>query len=137
MMSTICCIISNINLNSTFHQWNKTHIFVDIFVADIDECEDPNQCGNPHTNHTICVNIPGSFTCLCQRGYTLHENTGQCEGMYTHIDANNGYLFVPWIIWTFVIIYRFVLIKSHLSEKISYSLECQFLVPFWALHFNV
>ena len=50
-------------------------------VIDIDECEDPTQCGNPETNHTTCLNIPGSFACPCQRGYALEVTTGQCEGI--------------------------------------------------------
>ena len=93
-MFIICCDIFIINLNKSFHKWSKTHAFIDIFVTDIDECEDPNQCGNPETNHTTCLNIPGSFACPCQRGYTLDETTGQCKGMYSHISFHNWHQFL-------------------------------------------
>ena len=59
-------------------------------VTDIDECEDPTQCGNPETNHTTCLNTPGSFACPCQRGYTLEEITRQCEGLFTTLKSING-----------------------------------------------
>uniref|UniRef100_A0A671V797 EGF-like domain-containing protein n=1 Tax=Sparus aurata TaxID=8175 RepID=A0A671V797_SPAAU len=43
--------------------------------SDIDECQRENICPE---NNTECINIPGSFSCICQKGYTL--NGSQCLG---------------------------------------------------------
>ncbi|XP_059161297.1 uncharacterized protein LOC131944591 [Physella acuta] len=45
-----------------------------ICSVDIDECsEDPHKCSSSET----CRNVPGSYTCDCQTGFT--RNNGACE----------------------------------------------------------
>ena len=46
-------------------------------LTDINECNDNN--GNCLENSN-CVNILGSFTCECQRGYEMIN--GECTGWY-------------------------------------------------------
>ncbi len=39
-----------------------------LFITDIDECtEGPNDCA---PTNSVCTNIPGSFTCACDPGYS-------------------------------------------------------------------
>lgn len=43
-------------------------------TEEIDECLlMPTMC-----NHGTCINTPGSFECLCDRGYVYDENSHQC-----------------------------------------------------------
>ena len=47
-------------------------------VADIDECnKKPDKC----TALQLCINTPGSFTCICKKGYRM--TNGKCEGIKT------------------------------------------------------
>lgn len=46
--------------------------------SDIDECSFERTC-----DHT-CINYPGSFECLCHKGYTLYGLT-HCGGLETEI----------------------------------------------------
>ena len=50
--------------------------FHDFIFADIDECEEVTD--NCDSNAT-CTNIPGSFTCVCNQGYS--GNGVNCVGM--------------------------------------------------------
>ena len=44
--------------------------------ADLDECEMfDNLCVNG-----ICENVRGRFNCICDNGYTLDNNGGNCTG---------------------------------------------------------
>ena len=43
--------------------------------ADENECAAEDLCQNGQ-----CVNIDGSFKCLCQTGYTLSASGKQCQG---------------------------------------------------------
>ena len=44
--------------------------------SDIDECEvDNGGC------EEMCVNIPGSYHCLCHRGFILQDDSRTCEGI--------------------------------------------------------
>jgi len=43
-------------------------------TEEIDECQlMPNMC-----KHGTCLNTPGSFECLCDRGFIYDENSHQC-----------------------------------------------------------
>lgn len=50
--------------------------------ADIDECSFERTCDH------VCINSPGSFQCLCHRGYTLYGTT-HCGGLQP---ARQGHL---------------------------------------------
>lgn len=50
--------------------------------TDIDECSFERTCDH------ICINSPGSFQCLCHRGYTLYGTT-HCGGLQP---AHQGHL---------------------------------------------
>ena len=47
-------------------------------VADIDEC---NKNLDKCTALQLCINTPGSFTCVCKKGYRM--TSGKCEGIIT------------------------------------------------------
>lgn len=48
-----------------------------LFLTDNNECtSDVNLCGSKG----ICQNTPGSFTCECQRGFSLDQTGASCEG---------------------------------------------------------
>ena len=44
-------------------------------VSDINECG-----GGPHDCDQVCHNIPGSYKCSCEDGYTLLSDNKTCEG---------------------------------------------------------
>ena len=47
-------------------------------IADIDECKVNNGgC------HQVCMNVPGSFVCACNKGYFLTSDKIKCEGKCT------------------------------------------------------
>ncbi len=56
-------------------------------VLDINECEETDvlQQKQLHRCEWKCVNLPGAYICVCPRGYRLHPNGHQCEGMHMHI----------------------------------------------------
>ena len=45
--------------------------------VDINECVRQNICG-----FGTCVNQPGTYTCMCQRGYRYNPQTKTCVGMF-------------------------------------------------------
>ena len=48
------------------------------FSLDVDECKDSNGgC------HHLCTNTPGNFSCSCERGFKLLEDSQTCEGQLT------------------------------------------------------
>ena len=44
-----------------------------LLFSDVNEC-DSNPCEQQ------CENSPGSYRCLCNKGYTFNTDTGTCEG---------------------------------------------------------
>ena len=51
-------------------------------LLDIDECsDDPSLCD--HISLLSCVNEPGSYSCVCDGGYTLAEDLSACSGLFT------------------------------------------------------
>lgn len=59
--------------------------------VDNNECAtDPNLCGS----NGVCQNTPGSFSCECQRGFSLDSSGQTCEGLKT-IDTD---LSMSWLI---------------------------------------
>lgn len=55
------------------------------FFLDKDECmTDNNICGFGR-----CENLPGSYRCVCNRGYTYDDKTKKCVGT-----KNSDYYFV-------------------------------------------
>ena len=45
--------------------------------VDVDEC----QTGGGHNCSQLCENIPGSFECKCNDGYSLDSDGANCTGM--------------------------------------------------------
>jgi len=45
------------------------------YFSDINECLESSSCGLPHQK---CVNIPGSFKCVCEDGFVASRN-GSCQ----------------------------------------------------------
>ena len=44
-------------------------------MLDNDEC-----IGNNHNCSHNCLNVPGSYECSCDKGYTLDEDQRTCVG---------------------------------------------------------
>lgn len=62
----------------TFHrEYIVSNHILDIFNLDINECTDePHLC----TPMGTCMNMPGSFKCLCNRGFSLDPSGRFCMG---------------------------------------------------------
>ena len=62
-------------------------------IADIDECKGNNNC----TSNQECINKPGSYSCLCIKGYRqLDKPVGICVPDYpllTHYLAVGKYIY--------------------------------------------
>ncbi|XP_070174330.1 fibrillin-3-like [Littorina saxatilis] len=56
------------------------HVHDDFYVSDIDEC-----ASSPCEQQ--CENSPGSYRCLCSRGFTLEQATGTCRGVFSSCKA--------------------------------------------------
>jgi hypothetical protein len=64
----------------------RTCLFVQyIFISDIDEC-----LSSPCTDHAVCRNTIGSFTCQCVTGFTAVN--GQCQGKCNRRDTDVNYM---------------------------------------------
>ncbi|CAF4428795.1 unnamed protein product, partial [Adineta steineri] len=66
-------------------------IFNPLHCDDIDECLLSNNCTG---NNEICENIPGSYKCICARGYRRDEhnnciNINECAESNTTCDINS------------------------------------------------
>ena len=46
------------------------------FCSDIDECT-----SEKHGCEQVCINKLGSYYCLCEDGYYLHQDGKTCKGM--------------------------------------------------------
>ena len=64
-----------------------TYFIYVVTVADINECEsvDVTRQHRCDVNSTLCVNMPGSYSCQCSRGFTP-RNGVSCDGMTTKRD---------------------------------------------------
>lgn len=58
-----------------------THVTDGSFCTDVDECSETGMC-----DHGSCVNIDGSFKCICEPGYTLSPSGKTCIGKYRKSD---------------------------------------------------
>ena len=47
-----------------------------MYYLDINECKTLDKCGK----NSVCINVPGSYRCRCNKGYT--EDNGVCVGLY-------------------------------------------------------
>ena len=64
-------------LSLPFKQSILIPTFPQLLLIDNNECtSDINLCGSKG----ICQNTPGSFTCECQRGFSLDQSGASCEG---------------------------------------------------------
>lgn len=48
-------------------------------VSDVDECINTNPCSG---SHELCINMPGTFSCVCSSGFRKSGNGLLCEGAY-------------------------------------------------------
>ena len=64
--------------------------------TDINECEESeNYC----SDNERCVNTIGSFSCLCEAGYTRMNGSGPCQSMpsilvHVHLQLRSRVLFI-------------------------------------------
>ena len=56
-------------------------MFARVFL-DIDECKDGDVCMNGR-----CVNEPGGYRCLCDRGYSASPDGKTCLGEIRNIES--------------------------------------------------
>lgn len=49
--------------------------FIFFIISDIDECQQSGKCKNGR-----CVNEPGNFRCICDRGFTASADGKACVG---------------------------------------------------------
>lgn len=54
---------------------NFVCLFVFLSFLDIDECRQKDICKNGR-----CVNEPGNFRCVCDRGFTANADGKACVG---------------------------------------------------------
>jgi len=45
----------------------------DHLFADVDECAEPDTCSQ------ICINLPGSYKCDCEKGYEIDPVSNTCK----------------------------------------------------------
>ena len=67
-------IYYRIPLLPSIYSVNLNRVFTVLFV-DIDECKQDNTCKNGR-----CMNEPGSFKCVCERGFTPSSDGKACLG---------------------------------------------------------
>ena len=60
-----------------------------ICFSDINECLEEVVCQNGE-----CMNLVGSFSCMCKRGYKLSTNRQQCIGEYTLNTISNSVKYI-------------------------------------------
>lgn len=69
-------------------------------LTDIDECANSNTCGDAR-----CKNLPGSYSCLCDKGYTYSSQEKTCQGTHaaatqvTSLILSLGYTWVTAWMW--------------------------------------
>ena len=51
-----------------------------IFIPDTDECMEPRSCSQK------CVNIKGSYKCLCDDGYQILPDNKHCAALRSEFD---------------------------------------------------
>lgn len=67
------------------------HLFY-IFVIDRNEClEIPNVC-----SHGVCVDMQGSYQCICHNGFKASQDQTMCMGMESKC-------FCVWFVWGFLV----------------------------------
>ena len=62
------------NSPATLHVALLYLYYVNDWMADINECEQGNDC------HQLCQNTEGSFLCSCNEGFTLTGDRKNCTG---------------------------------------------------------
>ena len=57
-----------------------------IQCIDVDECLAEDSC----SSHEVCTNIPGSFNCVCDEGFSRQQSNGQCEDVDECSDGSHN-----------------------------------------------
>ena len=57
-----------------------------MFFTDKFSCEDIDECSDEESHvcpdHSYCKNTDGSYTCVCEFGFRMNEETGECDGKW-------------------------------------------------------
>ncbi|XP_023931493.1 fibropellin-1 [Lingula anatina] len=54
-------------------------------------CTDIDECGGPSDDCAqICINVPGTFNCACNNGFTLNTNLKDCDDINECLQPDNG-----------------------------------------------
>lgn len=91
-------------------------------LADIDECANSNTCGDAR-----CKNLPGSYSCLCDKGYTYSSQEKTCQGTHaaatqvTSLTLSLGHTWVTAWMWA-ALLYGWQPVVQH-SRKSLYTRE--------------
>ena len=67
------------------------YFVIEFSLADINECEVSMPCME------ICVNLPGSYRCGCQKGYVLADDGRSCVGKLLPWIENHRRKYSPWL----------------------------------------
>lgn len=59
------------------------HVVYNFIVLDTDECTDTTLCGL-----SLCVNMPGSYSCQCNNGMNFDPNSFSCIRKYLTMIIN-------------------------------------------------
>ena len=65
-------------------RWETLTIF-----SDEDECEYEGMCSYPHS---VCVNLPGTFKCVCEEGY--EGDHSECERTFDDTECKSTSSFI-------------------------------------------
>lgn len=60
---------------------------VDYWLVDVNECSQSGICNNGQ-----CVNVEGSFRCICSAGYKLSSDGTYCSGVYFSTSSYNCWI---------------------------------------------
>ena len=107
------------------------HVILQCYVADIDECSEEDKVEECDDKSALCVNIPGSYQCVCEEGLKFNAS-GICEGtiyMITWI-----YMLTPVLLSTYTCPMNFHT-KSNASEIDKLLCMGWFLMKYLFSHF--
>lgn len=66
--------------------FKKLAMYILVFLTDVDECSN-----GTHNCDQLCINIIGGFSCSCEEGYMLTNDSISCKGttdFYGEVDIH-------------------------------------------------